>query len=928
VSLNLSKTFGLIRPMTRSLLLGTSTLTRFAVNGVEAALALDFIASEYRTANTSTTFADAFTGDSPKLTYSTAAGSNSTMTQGYGPELVENGTFDTDTGWTLGAGWTISGGVATKAAGLSSVLEQLDVVPSSGRVSVTFDATRTAGVLYVRAGGNTNQASVSASGSYEFILDAQGVDTKLRFVADGSFAGTIDNISVREAPKLVWAPHNLVNYSEDFSNAAWLKVGTVAIDSTLVTGPDGTPSGRRVLNLNAASGDRLNCAVSVTNSTVTGSFWVKGEGANIGKDVLMYVKRNAGTFAGSAHVIHTLTSEWVRLDATFTQLPDNTGAIVVLGSPSTNSASEVLIYGAHVYRSDLGGMAQVPGADTGFEYYVPTNGNAEYLPRVGHHVYNGSTWVNEGLLIESEPRTNLLTYSDFSSGWTAGSSTSTPLSITGPDGESSATDLVSISGTSYGLNNLSTTVTAATHTASVYFKANGFNYGKLTWSSAANGTEYAVFDLVAGVITGGIYTGASIEAVGNGWYRCSITTPLSATASGGFYVWMSDGTINRSAGVTGDGTSGIYVYGAQLEEGEAIPNTNPVQYKDAPTPSSYMPTSGGTYTRTAQSLTVPPAEFGWPEPEYIGPELADGSQLDKRSGTDGTVSRTDGIISFTPAASGLSTAISEEITGLTVGKVYEFRGRARSLTADSGTLQLRTGSGGGGSALATSSTGLTTSFADFSIIYRATDTYVHLSYLPGARQDIEIVEASHSFREINPLSVSFQMDGRMTYADEDTSMPTQGDGAEVDWVRWKVGNKDFVSIHLVTNGTKTGEVGFTQRETSTGFKISRETTDGTYSPGVLVPFNIASRHGSTFVNGAVNGVALTANTTPTALPDLSSTDLQIAYDFMGTIGTFRQFAGDIGDAGLVTATNPSTEPTLSLTFDGSEGSFYSLNWSE
>ena len=39
MSLNLSKTFGLIRPMTRSLLLGTSTLTRFAVNGVEATLA-------------------------------------------------------------------------------------------------------------------------------------------------------------------------------------------------------------------------------------------------------------------------------------------------------------------------------------------------------------------------------------------------------------------------------------------------------------------------------------------------------------------------------------------------------------------------------------------------------------------------------------------------------------------------------------------------------------------------------------------------------------------------------------------------------------------------------------------------------------------------------------------------------------------------
>ena len=50
-------------------------------------------------------------------------------------------------------------------------------------------------------------------------------------------------------------------------------------------------------------------------------------------------------------------------------------------------------------------------------------------------------------------------------------------------------------------------------------------------------------------------------------------------------------------------------------------------------------------------------------------------------------------------------------------------------------------------------------------------------------------------------------------------------------------------------------------------------------------------------------LGMTANTTPVALPDLSGTNLQIAYDFMGTIGTFRQFAGDIGDDGLEEATS-------------------------
>ena len=62
-----------------------------------------------------------------------------------------------------------------------------------------------------------------------------------------------------------------------------------------------------------------------------------------------------------------------------------------------------------------------------------------------------------------------------------------------------------------------------------------------------------------------------------------------------------------STSYTGDDTSGLYLYGLQLDQGQVV-NGTPV---DAPTQSSYIPTSGSTVTRGGQSLTVPPAEFGW-----------------------------------------------------------------------------------------------------------------------------------------------------------------------------------------------------------------------------------------------------------------------------------------------------------------------------
>jgi len=133
---------------------------------------------------------------------------------------------------------------------------------------------------------------------------------------------------------------------------------------------------------------------------------------------------------------------------------------------------------------------------------------------------------------------------------------------------------------------------------------------------------------------------------------------------------------------------------------------------------------------------------GW----RLGPNLANGALLDKRPATDGTVTRSGGIITFANAASGLSSAISQEVTGLEIGKRYRFSARAR-IASGSGSIRIQNASGGGGSLLSTT-VSLTTSFGSQVVEWVATQATAHLTYLGSPSITIEIVEAAHSLQEV------------------------------------------------------------------------------------------------------------------------------------------------------------------------------------
>ena len=193
------------------------------------------------------------------------------------------------------------------------------------------------------------------------------------------------------------------------------------------------------------------------------------------------------------------------------------------------------------------------------------------IPRINYTDGCGS-WLLE------PQSTNLVTYSeDFSNNsWTKSSVTLTS-GFAAPDGTNNAYKLVE--GTNNGSHQIYSSFISGSagnnYTTSFFVKA-----AQRTWCRIMTyGGTTVFFDLANGVVGAESNASGKIESLSNGWYKVSSTYVSQSNERAYLHIAES----NNTTSYQGNGTSGIYVFGAQVEAQSQA--------------TSYVPTSGATNTR-------------------------------------------------------------------------------------------------------------------------------------------------------------------------------------------------------------------------------------------------------------------------------------------------------------------------------------------
>jgi hypothetical protein len=208
-------------------------------------------------------------------------------------------------------------------------------------------------------------------------------------------------------------------------------------------------------------------------------------------------------------------------------------------------------------------------------------------PRFDH---DPLTLACKGLLIE-ESRTNLILQSDnfASASWVQVAASISSNVETAPNGSVSAEKLITDSGSTQGRVTQSFTLTGS-HIYSVFAKASEWGWISILPLSSTGGVWFNLTNGTIGTQQSGFV--GSITSFGDGWYRCAVQfTGIGASGTTARIISTNANGVQS----TGDGTSGIFIWGAQLEAGSFA--------------TSYIPTVASTVVRSADVCSITGSDF-------------------------------------------------------------------------------------------------------------------------------------------------------------------------------------------------------------------------------------------------------------------------------------------------------------------------------